>query len=115
MSPVSIDKSFNRTLWTTLSALRKTTICPPASAGFGENDNAPFCRLMVMVKFDGVGDGDGEVGVLLPPPHVETQTATTITPRDAMRLRGMETPCSPQLSVQARARSIPVDTCHDAA
>jgi hypothetical protein len=38
MFPVSIEPSLRTTLWTTLSAFLKTTICPPAVAGLGEND-----------------------------------------------------------------------------
>ena len=45
-----------------LSALRNTTIWPPAAAGFGENDCTPFCRLTVIVN----PTGDGEPGVVGP-------------------------------------------------
>src|SRR4029450_6546984 len=66
-----------------VSALRNTTICPPTSAGFGENDCAPSRRVMVMVMalvvdvpvpgFTEVGDD----GIELPPPPQLAAVAQT--------------------------------------
>ena len=69
MSPVSIEPSFSRTRCTSVSAFLNTTSWPPAVAGFGENDCAPFRLVTVIVITLGAGEL-GAVGLEeVPPPE----------------------------------------------
>jgi hypothetical protein len=86
ISPVSTERSFSRTRWTTLSLLRKTTIRPAADAGFGENDWAPRSPTIVIVTVPD-DDEDGDDGVPDPPPPHPHAPARATT-RAAVRFRG---------------------------
>src|SRR5262245_28946034 len=65
MSPVSMEKSFRITRCASDVLFRKTTVLPPASAGFGENVKLFADPLIVIVN--GVA-AEGPAGLLLPPP-----------------------------------------------
>jgi cytochrome c5 len=92
--PVSSEPSFRTTRWTTLSAFLKTTICPPAVAGLGENDCAPFWRVTVIVN--DVAAGEGDVGVDDPPPPHPAAMVINISAAVPTRVLRISAPVSPR-------------------
>lgn len=58
MIPVSTVPSLRTTRWGIESLFLKTTIWPPALAGFGENDCEPLRDVMLIVRAEDVVDAD---------------------------------------------------------